>query len=134
MQPPGNPPQMSRPGDDSGVTPVSPRKARYAVFSGRGESNAFDRSTRQKPQGGKAAETGVGEMVARAGLEPATTCLEGRCSIQLSYRTACPLTTYNITSFGSFFKAFPTFPRIRHGGFFTMGLEKILFATYIQNL
>ena len=26
-------------------------------------------------------------MVVRAGLEPATTCLEGRCSIQLSYRT-----------------------------------------------
>ena len=26
------------------------------------------------------------KLVARAGLEPATTCLEGRCSIQLSYR------------------------------------------------
>jgi hypothetical protein len=25
------------------------------------------------------------EMVRPAGLEPATTCLEGRCSIQLSY-------------------------------------------------
>lgn len=44
-------------------------------------------------------------MVVRAGLEPATTCLEGRCSIQLSYRTACALTPYNITSFVSFFKA-----------------------------
>lgn len=43
-------------------------------------------------------------MVVRAGLEPATTCLEGRCSIQLSYRTVCVLTFYNITSFGSFFK------------------------------
>ena len=73
-------------------------------------------------------------MVVRAGLEPATTCLEGRCSIQLSYRTAYALTAYNITSFGSFFKAFPAFRRIRDGGFFTMGLEKILFATYIHNL
>ena len=44
-------------------------------------------------------------LVVRAGLEPATTCLEGRCSIQLSYRTVCAATVYNITSFGSFFKA-----------------------------
>ena len=26
-------------------------------------------------------------LVVRAGIEPATTCLEGRCSIRLSYRT-----------------------------------------------
>src|SRR5579872_5887763 len=28
-------------------------------------------------------------MVGAAGLEPATTCLEGRCSIHLSYAPAC---------------------------------------------
>ena len=31
------------------------------------------------------AYNSFGFMVGAAGLEPATTCLEGRCSIQLSY-------------------------------------------------
>ena len=43
-------------------------------------------------------------MVVRAGIELATTCLEGRCSIRLSYRTVCVMMSYNITSLGRFFK------------------------------
>jgi hypothetical protein len=35
--------------------------------------------------------TGLIELVGAAGLEPATTCLEGRCSIHLSYAPACCL-------------------------------------------
>ena len=42
-------------------------------------------------------------MVVRAGIEPATTCLEGRCSIRLSYRTTAAK-FYNITPEARFFK------------------------------
>ena len=43
------------------------------------------------------------KLVVRAGIEPATTCLEGRCSIRLSYRTTAAK-FYNITPEARFFK------------------------------
>ena len=56
-------------------------------------------------------------MVVRAGIEPATTCLEGRCSIRLSYRTVNGFIVYNITSVRAFFKVRPTFRRRRDADF-----------------
>ena len=41
------------------------------------------------------------KLVLRAGLEPTTLCLEGRCSIQLSYRS-----TFDVLS-AVFFRAEP---------------------------
>ena len=41
-------------------------------------------------------------VVIAAGFEPATVCLEGRCSIQLSYATGCHKRDANVQSFGIF--------------------------------
>jgi hypothetical protein len=41
-------------------------------------------------------DNALGEMAIPAGLEPATPCLEGRCSIQLSYGTLATATTASL--------------------------------------
>ena len=61
----------------------------YAIFSTSYKETPASRTVKSRAKLSRVMKSSRAAIAVPSGLEPETVCLEGRCSIQLSYGTSC---------------------------------------------